>query len=926
MLDIVIIGAGASGIAAATKLVENGIDVKILEAEDRIGGRINTIPFGKGVVDLGAQWCHGEKNNVVYEICSKYPNIFGSTGDVYASFILIRSNKEIIPKDITSRLTALVSDILEAAKYDLNDSTDSFGAYLNHEFNKHLNKPEYSDISKKVAHEFFEFYKKFECSVDAADYLEDISGKGYNDYWECKGDPVLNWKDKGYVSFLQILMKSKKEKKLGTLTGKILFKKKVQNICWSRNKGEKIKIVCSDSEEILADHVICTVSLGVLKRENEIFQPKLPKEKLNAIEGLGFGTVNKIYLEFPKSFWPLNWPGFSILWDVDELENIRKRNDSWIEDLFGFYTDYQENVLCGWISGEKARSMENYSDKEIEESCMFLLKKFLSWEIPEIVSIKRSNWFSNSNFRGSYSFRSVAAERLEACPRDLAKPILSEDGVPILLFAGEATHDHYFSTVHGAVESGWREASRLIKHFSEDNFSDVLILGCGLAGLGAAYALQNFNLKVRILEAQNYIGGRILTTNLKTLNNKATSERIDVGAQWLHDEQNLLFNIGKKYNLIEPEKSGEGLGDFFEENGNVIDKAFVEKINTVVKEILEECEKFANATEYPKSIEDYLHENFFKMLDNEIKNDTEKSEQARKLLNWHRNFQIIDNSSNDLKTVSAKAWGLYSLSGEGCQIHINIKHGFSTLVKALLQEIRPFLNIQLNKIVKKVIWKYKYNNEDLIRVETSENEVFYAKNVIITFSIGVLKEELKLFEPELPSDYRNAINNIGFETMNKIYIQFAENWWGERKGIQFIWNDINIGNTTKLHWTKYITGFDVLYPGPKNTLVGWIGSYGAKEMESLKDEEIITTCVKILEHFTKKKVPQPISYYCTRWGTNPFVKGGYSFISTKYDENEKSRECLKNPINIGNSCTVVFAGEACHSNYYSTAHGAFLSV
>lgn len=54
---IVIVGAGPSGVAAATRLVSNGFkNVTILEAEHRIGGRVNTIPFGANVVDLGAQW------------------------------------------------------------------------------------------------------------------------------------------------------------------------------------------------------------------------------------------------------------------------------------------------------------------------------------------------------------------------------------------------------------------------------------------------------------------------------------------------------------------------------------------------------------------------------------------------------------------------------------------------------------------------------------------------------------------------------------------------------------------------------------------------------------------------------------------------------------------------------------------------------
>jgi spermine oxidase len=54
---VIVIGAGISGISCATKLIENGFkNVQILEAENRIGGRVNTVPFASNVLDLGAQW------------------------------------------------------------------------------------------------------------------------------------------------------------------------------------------------------------------------------------------------------------------------------------------------------------------------------------------------------------------------------------------------------------------------------------------------------------------------------------------------------------------------------------------------------------------------------------------------------------------------------------------------------------------------------------------------------------------------------------------------------------------------------------------------------------------------------------------------------------------------------------------------------
>lgn len=74
----------------------------------------------------------------------------------------------------------------------------------------------------------------------------------------------------------------------------------------------------------------------------------------------------------------------------------------------------------------------------------------------------RSQWYSNPNFRGSYTFRSVTTDLLNTSPDDLAKPLTNSLGNPVVCFAGEATHTHYYSTVHGAIESGWREAQRLI--------------------------------------------------------------------------------------------------------------------------------------------------------------------------------------------------------------------------------------------------------------------------------------------------------------------------------------------------------------------------------------------------------------------------------------------------------------------------------
>lgn len=77
----------------------------------------------------------------------------------------------------------------------------------------------------------------------------------------------------------------------------------------------------------------------------------------------------------------------------------------------------------------------------------------------------RSKWYSNENFRGSYTYYSMKSDALEASTSCLAEPVYNSARKLIIQFAGEATHEHYYSTVHGAIESGWREAKRLIDFY-----------------------------------------------------------------------------------------------------------------------------------------------------------------------------------------------------------------------------------------------------------------------------------------------------------------------------------------------------------------------------------------------------------------------------------------------------------------------------
>ncbi|XP_062559761.1 spermine oxidase-like [Armigeres subalbatus] len=956
---IVIIGAGAAGIASATRLIEKGYtNLTILEAENRIGGRIHTIPFGSNVVDLGAQWCHGEVSNACYELGSKL-NVFGSNNFKYEDFELVKSSGEKVPQEYSQKLMSAMWSILESHRNELSRYRGSLGSFVLEKFRTILNTSDYVDISNETAFQFLEFFHKFENSIEASDCWFDTSGAGYLQYWECDGDHLLNWKDRGYKTILDILMKrfpSPNSIDAINIEDYTQFNKTVANICWNSNPDNIASVRCTDNSVYDADHVICTVSLGVLKeRYQSLFTPELPAIKQNAIKGLSIGTVDKLYLEFDKPFWSDGWQGLSLLWNQNDLEEIRASENSWMEDVFGFYTvDFQPNILCGWISGVNARRMERTSDEEVRKGCVFLLRKFMKHiDIPEPVTFRRTQWYSNPNFRGSYSFRSVTTDLLNTSAEHLALPLSNAIGIPVVQFAGEATHDHYYSTVHGAIETGWREANRLIGLYQSplqcqvDSDVNVLILGAGIAGLGAAKRLIDTEKNFLLLEAQSEAGGRIKTIEMHHFGglDEEYKQLVDSGAQWLHGKQNELYKIAESYDLLHEELSEEGLGEYIRNDGLKIDSFLVKKVDFLIGQILEDCEKFAQKENdsFPSSVEVFLREEFKKRLDPNLTTDEIKL--ANQLLEWHMRFQVIDNSCLTMSDVSAKLWGSYSFNGESCQAHINMKYGFQALVNCLVDEVGSN-RILYKKEVTEIRWK---DVDSRVLVRCSDGTCYSCQHLVVTFSLGVLKATPNLlFQPALPKSFRRSIRNIGFGTINKIFLQFESAWWDDAEGFQLIWED----NLEKgAHWTRFLSGFDIVSPGPANTLLGWIGSYGALEMERLSDAQIVNDCVFLLEKFTRKKVPQPVRYYCTRWNSNPFIRGSYSYTSVNCDYEPTFLKVLQEPIvcnqydrltgeiernpeqdmlqtqkpSASSSATIRFAGEACHEKYFSTAHGAFLS-
>ena len=415
---VIIIGAGMAGIAAARALMEAGDNVTIVEARDRIGGRIWTDRSMGTPVDLGASWIHESKGNPITKIAAKYKQSIKVTD--YES-VYLYDNKGVMVDD-------------EALEDMLGWSERTYKRVY-----KKLAKLERDTSLQAVIDELLggeELTPQQAMALDWRKVTQELAmGVGLNKL------SALGMDDKGF-SGEDLILPNGYGKLLEKMTKgmDIRLRQKVR-IVSERNGQVSVMTLGEDFE---CDYVICTVPLGVLKRKEIRFEPALPHVKNNAIKKLGMGLLNKIALKFDKPYWPNDRHFFSYL--------SEKKGEF---PVFINWTHYSgKPYLMAFVGNEFSRELEGKQDIEVSVKVHQILYKLFE-DIPMPEDLRFSRWGTDKFARGSYSYVPVG---VNANLRDyLAKP---EGRV---FFAGEATMRGYAGTVHGAYMSGVRAAEWVLK-------------------------------------------------------------------------------------------------------------------------------------------------------------------------------------------------------------------------------------------------------------------------------------------------------------------------------------------------------------------------------------------------------------------------------------------------------------------------------
>uniref|UniRef100_A0A803XSK8 Spermine oxidase n=1 Tax=Meleagris gallopavo TaxID=9103 RepID=A0A803XSK8_MELGA len=455
---IVVIGAGLAGLSAAKALLESGFtDVTILEATDRIGGRVQSVKLGHATFELGATWIHGSHGNPVYHLAEDNGlleettdgersvgriSLYSKNGVAYH----LTNNGQRIPKDVVEEFSDLYNEVynltqefFQRGKPVNAESQNSVGVFTRDVVRKRVKAdPDDTEAVKRLKLAMIQQYLKVESCESSSHSMDEVSLSEFGEWTEIPGAHHII--PCGFIKIVEILARSIPE-------SVIQLRKPVKCIHWNQSvskeiervadhnsdlpeedKGSNVFVECEDCEFIPADHVIVTVSLGVLKKRHEsLFHPRLPEEKVMAIEKLGINTTDKIFLEFEEPFWSSECNSIQFVWeDEAESESLTYPEELWYKKICSFDVLYPPerygHVLSGWICGEEALIMEKCDDETVAETCTEMLRKFTgNPNIPKPRRILRSSWGSNPNFRGSYSYTQVGSSGADV--EKLAKPL-----------------------------------------------------------------------------------------------------------------------------------------------------------------------------------------------------------------------------------------------------------------------------------------------------------------------------------------------------------------------------------------------------------------------------------------------------------------------------------------------------------------------
>jgi monoamine oxidase len=428
--DVLVVGAGAAGLAATRELDRAGLRVLCLEGRDRVGGRILTIrdPLSPVPIELGAEFIHGTPREV-WDIVKSGRLAACECND---TIIYSENGKIRDGGDVSEWASQVMNDVRKAARQQEDESFSNF-----------LNRSSYSDETKRWAASYIEgFNAAHKEIIGIASLAEDSQAAAQNE----GGRPfrILN----GYDSLTHHLLHG-----IESIGSKLRLNSVVERIQWGQGSVvvHARSAVTQAHETFRSRRVIVTVPLGLLQAQPDDkgaiqFDPE-PHEILGAARMLQFGHVIRLVLRFERAFWT-NTP--------EQKEAGFFLSQESVFPVWWTSLPIRAPIITGWSAGPNADRLLDQPKAAMVDAAVAALARIVGVQPSRLEAAYFHPWHDDSFSRGAYSY--VPAGALTA-RKTLAQPLADT-----LYFAGEATDlNGYGGTVHGAIASGERAARQVLQ-------------------------------------------------------------------------------------------------------------------------------------------------------------------------------------------------------------------------------------------------------------------------------------------------------------------------------------------------------------------------------------------------------------------------------------------------------------------------------